>query len=78
MAGGEMIPPALTREHVLAAIDRIERQGIPAGRSSRGCELRYSGHRYPPKLVISVVVWLKFAAMAEGARLATRQLWGRA
>jgi hypothetical protein len=28
MAGGEMIPPALTREHVLAAIDRIERQGF--------------------------------------------------
>ena len=24
------------------------------------------------------VVWLKFAALAEGARLATRQLWGRA
>jgi len=24
------------------------------------------------------VVWLKFAALAEGARLATRELWGRA
>ena len=24
------------------------------------------------------VAWLKFAALAEGARLATRQLWGRA
>jgi 5-methyltetrahydropteroyltriglutamate--homocysteine methyltransferase len=23
------------------------------------------------------VAWLKFAAMAEGARLASRQLWGR-
>src|SRR2546422_5128394 len=57
-----MIPSGLTREHILAALGRIERQGIPPGRSSRSCELRYSGQSYPPKLVISLACEIAFGA----------------
>jgi len=28
-------------------------------------------------MVAATVVWKKFEALAEGARLASRQLWGR-
>jgi len=47
-----VIPPTISREHVIAALARIDREGIPAGRENRGVELYFNNHRYPPKLVI--------------------------
>lgn len=49
-----MIPREITREHILAAIDEIDRNGVPAGRQSRKFQLRHGGRLYPPKYVISL------------------------
>ena len=53
--------------------------------AQRGRGFPHDGHDNMIELIVTIyqrqdtsVVWLKFAALAEGARLATRQLWGRA
>ncbi len=43
----------ITKEHILKAIDRIDREGIPASAKSVYYDLLYLGKRYPPKLVVS-------------------------
>jgi hypothetical protein len=43
--------------------------------ASANCGFAASGIRFND--THPSVAWLKFAALAEGARLATRQLWGR-
>lgn len=44
---------SLTRGHVLAAIHRIEEEGIPVRYQSSYYDLIYEGKRFPPKLVYS-------------------------
>ena len=51
----------------------VGRENVIAGAD---CGLAASAARFND--THASVAWLKFAAMAEGARLATRQLWGRA
>lgn len=51
------IPKGINREHVLAALSDIDRQGIPAGRQSTKFELVHDDRRYPPKVVISLAVF---------------------
>jgi hypothetical protein len=48
-----VIPSEITREHVLAAIQRIEADGVPPGRQSQKFYVRYEGKLYPPKLLVS-------------------------
>ncbi|HLK85033.1 MAG TPA: hypothetical protein VKT27_00880 [Candidatus Binataceae bacterium] len=48
-----MIPVGIRREHVLAAMSRIDREGIPPLRANRSVEVRHDHKCYPPKLVIS-------------------------
>jgi 5-methylcytosine-specific restriction protein B len=49
-----MIPPNITREHVLQALDEIAHAGVPAPRQSIDYFVEHEGKRYPPKYVISV------------------------
>ena len=67
-------------EHPELIAERIARYARIVGRDNviagADCGFAASGIRFND--VHSSVVWLKFAALAEGARIATRQLWGRA
>lgn len=49
-----MIPSSISRENVLAAISRIDREGIPSSRKAAKFEVRHEGRTYPPKLLVSL------------------------
>src|SRR5882672_4662126 len=65
--------PALIAERIVRFANIVGRENVIAGAD---CGFAASGIRFND--VHPSVVWLKFAAMTEGARLATLQLWGRA
>ena len=65
--------PELIAERIVRYAKIVGRENVIAGAD---CGFAASGIRFND--VHPSVVWLKFAAMAEGARLATKQLWGRA
>jgi 5-methyltetrahydropteroyltriglutamate--homocysteine methyltransferase len=64
--------PALIAERIVRFARIVGRENVIAGAD---CGFAASAARFND--THSSVAWLKFAAMAEGARLATRQLWGR-
>ena len=47
-----MIDSSIQREHVLQAIDRLERTGWSSRRHSTKFDLLWKGRRYPPKEVV--------------------------
>lgn len=47
------IPPNITREHLLKAIEKIDREGIPSDADSQYYDVVYNGKRYPPKVMVS-------------------------
>lgn len=47
------VPQNIEREHLLKAIEEIERDGVPSGAQSTGYDLVHEGKRYPPKLVVA-------------------------
>lgn len=50
------IPKELTREHVLKAIEDLDR-GMPEGFSaSKKYDLEFEGRRYPPKAVLGLAM----------------------
>ncbi len=49
-----MIPRCIKRNHILAAMRTIGREGIPHTRDSSKFKIAFGGRRYPPKLLISV------------------------
>jgi len=49
-----MIPKNITREHVLAAIKKIRKDGVPKGRNSRKYVLIFKEELFPPKYLISL------------------------
>lgn len=51
-----MIPPSITREHIIKAIQEIEssKGDIPPNRESVNYDVIYEGKPYPPKYVISL------------------------
>ena len=65
--------PELIAERIVRFARIVGRENVVAGAD---CGFAASGIRFND--VHPTAVWLKFAALAEGARLATRQLWGRA
>jgi 5-methyltetrahydropteroyltriglutamate--homocysteine methyltransferase len=65
--------PELVAERIVRFANIVGRENVIAGAD---CGFAASGIRFND--VHPSVVWLKFAAMAEGARLATLKLWGRA
>jgi 5-methyltetrahydropteroyltriglutamate--homocysteine methyltransferase len=65
--------PELIAERIVRFARIVGRDNVIAGAD---CGFAASGIRFND--THPSVAWLKFAALAEGARLATRQLWGRA
>jgi hypothetical protein len=51
-----MALPMISRGNVLAGIERIRREGVPAQRQSSRYSLVHKGRRYPPKYVVSLAV----------------------
>ena len=49
-----MIPENILKQHILSAIEEIERDGVRSGRQSSTYDLKYNGKFYPPKLVVSL------------------------
>ena len=49
-----MIPAEIKRAHILEALQRISREGVPPRRISRGYCLVKAGHHYPPKYTIAL------------------------
>jgi hypothetical protein len=48
------IPKNINKEHVLKAIQKIDREGVPEKRESTRYNLFYEDSYYPPKYVISI------------------------
>src|SRR5437870_1763100 len=65
--------PELIAERIVRFARLVGREHVIAGAD---CGFAASAVRFND--THPSIAWLKFAAMAEGARLATRQLWGRA
>jgi len=63
--------PEITRTDVLAALRRIDREGVPASRRSTKFSIRYDGNLYPPKYAISLAV-----AEATGGELSPSDFSG--
>lgn len=49
-----MIPKNIKREHIIKAIEEVEKVGTPKGRSSKKFFLEYNNKHYSPKYVISL------------------------
>jgi hypothetical protein len=47
------IPQNITRDHLLQAIRKIDKEGIPKDGDSQYYDVIYEGRRYPPKVVVS-------------------------
>lgn len=47
------IPNNIKSKHIVQAINKIEKEGIPAQAHSSSYDVLYKGKRYPPKLVLS-------------------------
>jgi 5-methyltetrahydropteroyltriglutamate--homocysteine methyltransferase len=65
-------------EHPELIAERIVRYARLVGRENviAGTDCGFSSQATYSTEVHPTVVWAKFQAMAEGARLATKQLWG--
>ena len=48
--------PEISRSNVLAAIERVQREGVPRNRRSRRYFLLHKDQRFPPKYVVSLAV----------------------
>jgi hypothetical protein len=56
------IPPNINREHILQAIIKIHKEGVPKGRELHKWAVNYEGEIYPCKLLIS---WANIYANGE-------------
>ncbi|HEY3116488.1 MAG TPA: methionine synthase, partial [Chloroflexota bacterium] len=82
--GKILIPGVITHtsnivEHPDWIAERIVRYAKLVGRESviAGSDCGFSSQATPDPEVHPDVVWAKFQAMAEGARIASKELWGR-
>lgn len=48
------IPKNINKEHIIEAIQKISREGVPERRESTRFSILYEGKHYPPKYVISI------------------------
>jgi hypothetical protein len=51
-----MIPAIILEANILAAMAKIDKEGVPPSRYSTKYEVRHAGHTYPPKLLISLAL----------------------
>jgi 5-methyltetrahydropteroyltriglutamate--homocysteine methyltransferase len=84
-AGKIVIPGVITHasnivEHPELIAERIVRYAKLVGRENvmAGADCGFSSQACYHTEVHPTVIWAKFQAMAEGARIASKQLWGRA
>ncbi len=49
-----MIPKNIRKEHIIKAIEEIDRKGVPKSREARKFNLLYNWKLYPPKYVVSL------------------------
>lgn len=49
-----MIPLKIDRQHVISALDRLQRDGVPSRRESTKFDLLYEGERFPPKYTLGL------------------------
>jgi hypothetical protein len=49
-----MIPENIKREHILKAIEEVDRSGVPLERNSEKYDLEYNRRTYPPKYIVSL------------------------
>ena len=68
-----MIPPLITEAHIVEAIRRISREGIPRQRRSRRYCLVADGRHFPPKYTIALA-----HEIATGNFLSSNQFSGGA
>lgn len=47
------IPNNITKEHLLTAISKIDKEGIPKDGDSQYYDVVYNGKNYPPKIIVS-------------------------
>jgi 5-methylcytosine-specific restriction protein B len=47
------IPNNIAKEHLLKAIEKIEKEGIPSGADSQYYDVVFNGKKYPPKVIVS-------------------------
>jgi 5-methylcytosine-specific restriction protein B len=67
-----MIPTTqISTEHIRAAIDRIDSEGVPPHRASASFEVVFNSKRYPPKYVVSLA-----AKLATGKELLPNEFSG--
>jgi 5-methylcytosine-specific restriction protein B len=66
-----VIPENITKEHLLKAINEIDRDGIRPNRHSSTYDVLYNNNLYPPKLIVSIAN--KFA---NGEELDHNSFWG--
>jgi MoxR-like ATPase len=66
-----MIPSEIAKEHILGAIEQIDKDGVPPSRDSQSYDLVLNGKRYPPKYVLSLA-----AKIATGQELAPDEFAG--
>ena len=83
-AGKSLIPGCITHSSVLVehpelVADRIERYASAVGRENviAGADCGFGTQASSAPEVHPTIVWAKFQALAEGAKIATRRLWGR-
>jgi 5-methyltetrahydropteroyltriglutamate--homocysteine methyltransferase len=65
--------PRLVAQRIAAYADIVGRERVIAG-----CDCGFATFAFLDNKVAPSVVWAKLAALAEGARIATDRLWGRA
>jgi|TARA_B100001971_G_C18210154_1_gene550160 hypothetical protein len=49
-----MIPGNILKQHILIALDIIDKNGMPKNRASKKFDLLYKNKKYPPKYAISI------------------------
>lgn len=66
-----MIPKSMSKQHILKAIEEIDRNGVPKNREATKFILLYNGKFYPPKYVLSLA-----NKYANGKELTTLEFGG--
>ena len=47
------LPANITKEHLIKAIEKIDKEGIPKDGDSQYYDVVYNGKKYPPKVIVS-------------------------
>lgn len=48
-----VIPKNIIKDHLIKAIEKIDKEGIPSDGDSQYYDVLYNGKKYPPKVIVS-------------------------